>query len=69
MTKIAVLLTNSTRTSYGGVGPFVKNLDVYLADHYELKYFSLPDYFDDITIVPHRLMYFLYVISNFFKSI
>jgi glycosyltransferase involved in cell wall biosynthesis len=67
MTKIAVLLTNSTNTSYGGVGPFVKNLDVYLAEHYELQYFALPDYFENVTLVPHRLMYFLYVLSNFFK--
>jgi len=64
MKSIAVLLTNSFETSYGGIGPFVKNLDVYLSDHYHLTYYSLPQSFEKVTLIPHRLMYFFYLLFS-----
>jgi glycosyltransferase involved in cell wall biosynthesis len=67
MTKVAILLTNSLETSYGGIGPFVKNLDVHLNEHYDLSYFSLPKKFENITFIPHRLLYLLYISSKYFK--
>ncbi|WP_296700217.1 glycosyltransferase family 4 protein [Algoriphagus sp.] len=67
MTKVVVLVTNSINTSYGGIGPFVKNLDVHLSEYYDLDYITLPDYFDNITIVPHRFLYFMYMFFNYFK--
>ncbi|MEN2284148.1 glycosyltransferase [Algoriphagus sp. SE2] len=67
MTKVLVLVTNSISTSYGGIGPFVKNLDVHLSEYYDLEYITLPDYFDNITVVPHRFLYLMYMFLNYFK--
>ncbi|MEB2782626.1 glycosyltransferase [Algoriphagus sp. C2-6-M1] len=61
MKSVAVLLTNSFKTSYGGIGPFVKNLDTDLAKYYDLTYFSLPDSFERVTWMPHRLAYIFYL--------
>ncbi|MDR7131765.1 glycosyltransferase involved in cell wall biosynthesis [Algoriphagus sp. 4150] len=66
MPKVAILLTNSLQTSYGGIGPFVKNLDVHLNDHYQLRYFSLSEKFEHVTIIPHRLLYLVYLFSKYF---
>lgn len=66
MTKVAILLTNSLETSYGGIGPFVKNLDVHLNKHYELSYFYLPERFENFTIIPHRFLYMVYIFSKYF---
>ncbi|WP_296620306.1 glycosyltransferase family 4 protein [Marivirga sp.] len=65
MKSVAVLLTNSFKSSYGGIGPFVKNLDAKLAKHYNLTYFSLPDIFEQITWIPHRLAYIFYLFLKF----
>jgi hypothetical protein len=35
--KAAVLLTNSYLTSYGGIGPFARNLDIDLRSYFELE--------------------------------
>jgi len=66
MTKVAILLTNSPETSYGGIGPFVKNLDVHLTKHYDLNYFYLPERLESVTIVPHRLLYAIYIFFKYF---
>ncbi|REG81417.1 glycosyltransferase [Algoriphagus antarcticus] len=66
MTKVAILLTNSLETSYGGIGPFVKNLDVHLSKYYDLSYFYLPEKFENCTIIPHRFLYFVYICSKYF---
>lgn len=65
--KVAILLANSLETSYGGIGPFVKNLDVHLTDYYELKYFFLPEKYEKVTMVPHRLIYMVYIFSKYFS--
>lgn len=64
MKSVAILLTNSFKTSYGGIGPFVKNLDTDLAKHYDLTYFSLPDSFERITWMPHRLAYIFHLFGQ-----
>lgn len=67
MKSVAILLTNSFKTSYGGIGPFVKNLDSELSNEYKLTYFSLPSSFERITWIPHRLVYIFYLVSKFPK--
>lgn len=67
MKSVAVLLTNSFKTSYGGIGPFVKNLDADLSNQYDLTYFSLPASFEQVTWIPHRLVYIFYLFSKFPK--
>lgn len=64
MKSIAILLTNSYKTSYGGIGPFVRNLDSGLAKHFNLKYYSLSEKFDKITWIPHRLVFLIYIFFN-----
>jgi len=66
MTKVAILLISSPETSYGGIGPFVRNLDVHLKKYYELEYFFLPEKFENITIIPHRLLFLVYVFTKYF---
>lgn len=67
MKSVAVLITNSFKTSYGGIGPFVKNLDADLTKHFNLTYFSLPDSFERITWMPHRLAYIFYLFLQLTK--
>lgn len=66
MSKVAILLTNSLETSYGGIGPFVKNLDVHLSKHYDLRYFYLPEKFEKINFIPHRFLYLIYLFTKYF---
>lgn len=63
--KAAVLLTNSYLTSYGGIGPFVRNLDIDLRNYFDLHYFFLPDRLEKVRLIPHRLLYVLFLLRNF----
>ena len=65
--KAAVLLTNSYLTSYGGIGPFVRNLDIDLRHYFELEYFFLPEGLEKIKKVPHRLLYVFFLLKNFWR--
>lgn len=65
--KAAVLLTNSYLTSYGGIGPFVRNLDINLRDYFDLEYYYLPDSLEKVKKVPHRLLYVFFLLKNIKK--
>lgn len=62
--KLAILTTDSLECSYGGVSPFVKNLDKGLQEHFELSYYHLPSWMDKIRLVPHRVAHGLYTFLN-----
>lgn len=62
--KLGVINGSSLKTSYGGVGPFIKNLDPFLQREYQVTYLNLPDWTQKLTIVPSRLMYVIYLIFN-----
>ena len=64
---VAVLLTNSYLTSYGGIGPFVRNLDKDLTTYFQLDYFFLPVKYEKIKWLPHRFMYVIYLLNCFYK--
>lgn len=63
--KVAVLLTNSYLTSYGGIGPFVRNLDIDLRNHFDLNYYFLPERLEKVILIPHRLLFVLFLLKNF----
>ncbi|OOG68052.1 glycosyltransferase [Algoriphagus sp. A40] len=65
--KAAVLLTNSYLTSYGGIGPFVRNLDIDLGHYFDLQYYFLPEKFEKFNKIPHRLLYVFFLLKNFAK--
>lgn len=63
--KAAVLLTNSYLTSYGGIGPFVRNLDIDLRHYFDLEYYFLPENLEKINKIPHRLLFVFFLLKNF----
>lgn len=63
--KTAVLLTNSYLTSYGGIGPFVRNLDIDLKNHFDLRYFYLPEKLEKTSRIPHRLLFVFFLLRNY----
>lgn len=65
--KVAVLLTNSYLTSYGGIGPFVRNLDKDLNSYFALTYFFLPVELEKVKWIPHRAMYVAFLLKNYLK--
>lgn len=66
MTKLKLGIINSSplSTSYGGVGPFIKNLDPFLQEAFDVTYVSLPDSLHDSKIIPRRLMFLMYLFKN-----
>lgn len=60
--RVAVLNSTSVTYSYGGVSPFVRNLDPFLREAYEVSYFNLPDAIEKIDFLPRRLLFFIYVL-------
>ena len=62
--KLGILNSASILKSYGGVTPFIKNLDPFVRDAFDTSYIILPDYLYDIQIIPRRLLYALYLIGK-----
>lgn len=42
-TKLAILNTDDMNCNYGGVAPFIRNLDPFLQKEYEVTYYYLTD--------------------------
>ncbi|WP_439489761.1 glycosyltransferase [Algoriphagus sp.] len=62
--KLAILTTDSLECSYGGISPFVKNLDKGLSEHFELSYYHLPSWMDNMRWVSHRVLHGIYTFIN-----
>ena len=62
--KLGVINSSTLETSYGGVGPFIKNLDPFLQDAYQVTYINLPDRFHRIPLLPGRLVFLIYLVFN-----
>jgi glycosyltransferase involved in cell wall biosynthesis len=62
--KLGVITTSTPEASYGGVGPFVKNLHPFLHDAYRVTYIDLPRRFQTIPLLPGRLVFLTYLIFN-----
>lgn len=64
---IAILNSSPLQVSYGGVAPFMKNLDPFLRKEYRVTYLPLPEFLHNLNFLPRRLTYFLYLIANLNK--
>jgi glycosyltransferase involved in cell wall biosynthesis len=63
MAKLKLGIVNSTSIdmSYGGVAPFIKNLDPFMQDEFDVKYIVLPAGLTRINVIPRRLIFLLYL--------
>lgn len=62
--KLGIINITSMKKSYGGIAPFVKNLDPYMQEAYEVDYVVLPEYLARIQIIPQRFIYLLYMLGK-----
>jgi glycosyltransferase involved in cell wall biosynthesis len=62
--KLGIVNSSSIIKSYGGVAPFIKNLDPFLQDAFEVTYVLLPDYIYNIQFIPRRLLFVLYLLGK-----
>lgn len=65
--KLGILNSSSLEVSYGGVAPFIKNLDPSLQEKFAVTYFALPPSWHRIEIIPRRLLFLLWVTLNIFR--
>jgi glycosyltransferase involved in cell wall biosynthesis len=49
-------------TSYGGVGPFIKNMDPFLQRDLEVSYITLPPNLHDLKFIPRRLTFLIFLL-------
>jgi glycosyltransferase involved in cell wall biosynthesis len=59
--KLAIVNSTSIDMSYGGVAPFIKNLDPFMREEYDVNYIVLPASLTRINIIPRRLIFLLYL--------
>lgn len=63
--KLGIINSSSLDYTYGGVAPFIKNLDPFLKENFILSYICLPEYLNKINIIPKRLIFFCYLIWKY----
>jgi len=59
--RLGILNSSSIDKSYGGIAPFIKNLDPYLRKAFDVTYIVLPDKLYNIHFIPRRLIYMAYL--------
>jgi len=62
--RLGILNSSSIIKSYGGIAPFIKNLDPFLQEAFDVTYIVLPDKLYNIQFIPRRLLYVLYLIGK-----
>jgi glycosyltransferase involved in cell wall biosynthesis len=62
--KLGIVNSTSINMSYGGVAPFIKNLDPFMQDEYDVQYIVLPASLTRINIIPRRLIFLLYLLGK-----
>jgi len=62
--KLGIVNSAPLQVSYGGVAPFIKNLDPFLKQEYDVYYFVLPLILTRIRIIPQRLIYLVYLLGK-----
>ncbi len=60
--RLGIINSSPLNVSYGGVGPFIKNLDPFLRKNYDIHYITLSQRLLSNLIVPRRLLFILYLI-------
>ena len=62
--KLGIVNSTSLSMSYGGVAPFIKNLDPFMQKEYDVQYIFLPDNLTRINFIPRRLIFLLYLLGK-----
>ena len=62
--KLGIVNSSSIIKSYGGVAPFIKNLDPFLQEAFDVTYVLLPDFLYNIQFIPRRLIFVLYLLGK-----
>jgi glycosyltransferase involved in cell wall biosynthesis len=62
--KLGIVNSTSIKMSYGGVAPFIKNLDPFMQDEFDVSYIVLPGSLSRISIIPQRLIFLLYLLGK-----
>ncbi|HEY1871280.1 MAG TPA: glycosyltransferase family 4 protein [Chitinophagaceae bacterium] len=60
--KLGIVNITSMKMSYGGIAPFVKNLDPYMQEAYDVDYIVLPEFLVRISIIPQRFIFLVYML-------
>ena len=66
MEKLKLGIVNSTplNMSYGGVAPFIKNLDPFMREAFDVQYIILPAFLTRINFIPRRLIFLIYLLGQ-----
>jgi glycosyltransferase involved in cell wall biosynthesis len=62
--KLGIVNSSSNLKSYGGVAPFIKNLDPFLREAFDVTYILLPDHLYNIHFIPRRLIFSFYLMGK-----
>lgn len=62
--KLGIVNSSSILKSYGGVAPFIKNLDPFLQEAFDVTYVLLPDWLYNIHFIPRRFIFSLYLLGK-----
>jgi glycosyltransferase involved in cell wall biosynthesis len=62
--RLGIINSSPFDISYGGVGPFIKNLDPFLQQYFEIHYITLSEKFLEINIIPRRLLFIVYLMAQ-----
>jgi glycosyltransferase involved in cell wall biosynthesis len=62
--RLGIINSSSITKSYGGVAPFIKNLDPFLQEAFDVTYVLLPDFLYNIHFIPRRLIFSFYLLGR-----
>lgn len=62
--KLGIVNSTPLSMSYGGVAPFIKNLDPFMRNEYDVTYILLPALLTRINFIPRRLIFLLYLLGK-----
>lgn len=60
MKRIAILYGSPLEFSYGGIAPFIKNLDAPLQSNFTVEYLEVPNFLFRLRFLPQRIIKFFY---------
>ena len=60
--RLGILNSSTFIKSYGGIAPFIKNLDPFLQEAFDVTYVVLPDSLYNIHFIPRRLIFLIYLL-------
>ena len=65
--KLGIINSTSLNNTYGGVAPFLKNLDPFLKEEFDVTYICLPEKFNKIDFLPKRFIFLCYLITAWIR--